>query len=476
LDQKRTPSGIDGLDTLIQGGFPKGSLILLAGNPGTGKTVLASHFLYNGALKFGEKGLYVSFVEGRKTLIDNMLSYGLDFERLEREGKVKILDFLTMKEEGISYILEMILREISSLKAERLVIDSFTAMAQAFKEKIDSRIVLHTILSKMVRRAGCTTLLILEGERIESEVEGYVVDGLLILRKNAPLRVEERLIREIEISKMRGTRLEQPNYFFTLEGGFKVFPPFEQRPIKGKRRFEPIQDPEPYFSSGSEDLDKMLGGGYPKGGVAFLEIDEKVTASNWGLILYTVLANFLAKGRGGFLALPIGLSAESLLKTMNELYGFSYDEMYDLLRIFELELPQGAGERPCVVGVGGDDILEDYLKWIKVEDEMMKKTGQPVIQIVSYNSLETVYGAERANQISGINMVRTKNLNNLTIGMGCLTPDIARRIASVCDVYLRLARDHGTLLLYGVKPRTSLYVLDMDTSKGYPLPKLTPIT
>lgn len=61
----RVPTGIEGLDPSIEGGFPRGSLILLAGNPGTGKTVFGAQFLYRGASVYGEPGVYVSFAESR---------------------------------------------------------------------------------------------------------------------------------------------------------------------------------------------------------------------------------------------------------------------------------------------------------------------------------------------------------------------------------------------------------------------------
>lgn len=60
----RISTGISGLDSLIEGGVPKGYTVLVAGNPGTGKTILTSHFLYEG-LKNGESGLYVSFSESK---------------------------------------------------------------------------------------------------------------------------------------------------------------------------------------------------------------------------------------------------------------------------------------------------------------------------------------------------------------------------------------------------------------------------
>ena len=54
-------TGVEGLDKLIPG-FPRGELIIVAGKPGTGKTVFSASFIYNGAIKSGEKGLYVSLV------------------------------------------------------------------------------------------------------------------------------------------------------------------------------------------------------------------------------------------------------------------------------------------------------------------------------------------------------------------------------------------------------------------------------
>jgi len=184
---ERVPTGIHGLDPLIEGGFPKGSLILVAGNPGTGKTSFSAQFLYYGAAEYGENGIYVSLAEGREAFMKNMDSFGLDFEKLEREGKVKVLDLVTVKEEGVSTILERILSEIHELKAKRLVIDSFTAIAHAFNEKIDARIILHTILGKMVRQTGCTTLLVIEvpkgEERMGLGIEEFVADGIFLLTR-----------------------------------------------------------------------------------------------------------------------------------------------------------------------------------------------------------------------------------------------------------------------------------------------------
>ncbi|MEM2863973.1 MAG: ATPase domain-containing protein, partial [Candidatus Bathyarchaeia archaeon] len=67
----RVRSGFEGLDGVLEGGFPRGSLILLAGEPGTGKTVFSMGFLVRGA-ELGEPGVYAGFAEPRDTLIENL--------------------------------------------------------------------------------------------------------------------------------------------------------------------------------------------------------------------------------------------------------------------------------------------------------------------------------------------------------------------------------------------------------------------
>jgi len=103
----RVASGIDGLDELVGGGFPRGGLIVLAGNPGTGKTIFSAQFLYRGAVDQGERGVYVGFAEDKEQFYRNMRALGLDFERLERDGLFSFLDMLTVREAGISSILEL---------------------------------------------------------------------------------------------------------------------------------------------------------------------------------------------------------------------------------------------------------------------------------------------------------------------------------------------------------------------------------
>ena len=68
----RAPTGINGLDDMIEGGFPRGSLALLAGSPGSGKTIASAHFLYHGAKNLNENGIYLSFAERKESRCTTM--------------------------------------------------------------------------------------------------------------------------------------------------------------------------------------------------------------------------------------------------------------------------------------------------------------------------------------------------------------------------------------------------------------------
>jgi circadian clock protein KaiC len=130
-ESKRSPLGILELDEMLGGGFPARSLILLTGNAGSGKTILGTQFIYNGAVKYGETGIYVSLAENKADFYNNMLSLGMNIGSLERKGLFKFMDMVTMGGvDALTTITEEIMKTASALKAKRLVIDSLSGLLQ----------------------------------------------------------------------------------------------------------------------------------------------------------------------------------------------------------------------------------------------------------------------------------------------------------------------------------------------------------
>jgi circadian clock protein KaiC len=83
---------IEGFDDISHGGLPVGRTTILSGTSGTGKTMLAVQFIYNGITFFDEPGIFVTFEESPADIIKNAHSFGWDLQKLIDEGKLFILD------------------------------------------------------------------------------------------------------------------------------------------------------------------------------------------------------------------------------------------------------------------------------------------------------------------------------------------------------------------------------------------------
>jgi circadian clock protein KaiC len=230
----RVPTGIEGFDDFVEGGFPRGSMILLAGTAGSGKTIFASQYMYHGMSKLNESGVYVSFAENRSTFMKNMKRMGMDFEKYEQKRKFKFLDLITVRDKGVESIVARVLAEVDSLGAKGLVIDSFSVLVQAFYERIDARIVLHTVLGKIVHLNGVTTLLISERpfgtEYSGGGMEEFVADGVVALNS---VTKKGWLIRTLQVLKLRGTRINSEEHGYGIDGhGIRTCPLPDIRPVK----------------------------------------------------------------------------------------------------------------------------------------------------------------------------------------------------------------------------------------------------
>ena len=123
---EKTKTGIEGFDSLIEGGIPESSITLITGTPGTGKTIFGLEFLYRGAL-MGEKGLYISFEEPKENLKLQAKQFGWDFDKFEREGKI-VIDYIPSRTITNS-VLEAIVPAILKDDIKRVVIDSVSTLA-----------------------------------------------------------------------------------------------------------------------------------------------------------------------------------------------------------------------------------------------------------------------------------------------------------------------------------------------------------
>ena len=199
-------TGIPGLDKLIGDGIPAGTLNLLAGRCGTGKTTFAMQFLYHGAKEKDEPGVYISLEKDPEEIIESMKKFNFDLEELISKKKLSVIKPDLSKFDTMKKIIE---DEVDRIGAKRLVIDPFTLLTAYFNNIYDARKALAD-LKRTMKKLDCTALAvsdITEGAQTFSSTgfEEFVVDGVIVLdlmlKKDSNAYVRTLLIRKMEQTK-----------------------------------------------------------------------------------------------------------------------------------------------------------------------------------------------------------------------------------------------------------------------------------
>jgi circadian clock protein KaiC len=216
LTLNRISTGVPGLDSLIEGGIPSGFTAMIAGNSGTGKTILSSHFVYDGLTSKDEDGLYISFNESKTQFYANNERLGMDFEKFERQKKFTYLDLASLTKDGIQDTLEEILATVRNTKAKRIVLDSFSAISLAFEDQSEARITVQVLLGKIMRSEGITTMLVIEvpqgKNNVGSGLEEFVADGIIQLEHTED-NASPIILR---VLKMRCTAINREPHICTI--------------------------------------------------------------------------------------------------------------------------------------------------------------------------------------------------------------------------------------------------------------------
>jgi KaiC/GvpD/RAD55 family RecA-like ATPase len=237
---KRVKTGIGGLDELLSGGFPKNSVILVSGPPGSGKTILCYQFLYKG-LEERDKCLFLSVNKKIEGVLNQARELGLDFQPAMEEGQIKFLSLDINKK----LVYETLANEVISGSYDRVVLDSITPLSEMpiytsnpglinnisiIEEKEFSpdgnfpiiRLHLHFIMNTL-ETAECTSIVTSElpADSTNLSRDGFsefLADGVIILSLDPAM---DR--RKLTIMKMRATKHTlKPQHIEIREGGITI--------------------------------------------------------------------------------------------------------------------------------------------------------------------------------------------------------------------------------------------------------------
>ena len=212
----RVKTNIDGLDDMLYGGIPEGNQIIVAGGPGTGKSLMSFEFLYRKA-KEGVNSAFIALEEKPDMLIRNVKS-AFDFEDLDKLIKSEKLIIggestatrLAAEGNSGSYSFGTVVSDMESIiksnNAKCVVIDSLSLLKLIFEDNTEYRRSIVSLLADL-RRMGVTSIVTVEMEQSDRDslkfgTEFFVFDGIIIFYE---MGEENKRMLTSEIVKMRGT-------------------------------------------------------------------------------------------------------------------------------------------------------------------------------------------------------------------------------------------------------------------------------
>jgi len=227
----KTSTGIEGLDEITNGGFPKGRPILICGSAGCGKTLFGIQFLVKGITEHNETGVFISFEEPVADLTQNVLSLGFDLEKLKADNKLRV-DHIRVERSEIQetgeYDLEGLFirlnHAIEAVGAKRVVLDTIESLFSG----MDNEALLRSEIRRLfqwLKEKGVTAII--TGERGESSLtrqglEEYVSDCVVLLDFRV---IDQIATRRLRIVKYRGSTHGTNEYPFLIdEQGISVIP------------------------------------------------------------------------------------------------------------------------------------------------------------------------------------------------------------------------------------------------------------
>lgn len=291
---ERLSTGNAELDVILGGGFPSNSVNIVAGGPGTGKSILTLQTLFNHA-RAGKKVLYFTTVSEPAI---KLIRYMQQFEFFDQSLVDETVFFHDLgspaRSQGIDQALEVAIEQMEIRQPDLVAFDSFKALHDLTHDVDQARAFVYDLA---VNLAAFQTTSFLVGEYYEEDVRRYpeffVADGILYLSLE---RENLRASRQLEVPKMRGAATVPGRHFFDITSSGVVVYPRVRAPEERDEEDETLEMPR--LPVGVPGLDEMLGGGVPAHSATLM---EGGTGTGKTLISLSFLMEGTRRGEPGLL-------------------------------------------------------------------------------------------------------------------------------------------------------------------------------
>ncbi|MGC1134073.1 MAG: ATPase domain-containing protein [Nitrososphaeraceae archaeon] len=488
--------GLDDLNKFIKIGNHS---LLVKGRSGTGKVTLCFELARNNIDRFDV--IFVSRNVSEKGL-HNRFPWVKAFVKPHNILSISNLDSMLADP---SFILTNIANSISNLTMK--IQDPFSSLEESQRpftildgwegitRELDStaRTKAEKMLTSIINRSEGFIVFLVE-EIDKSSIE-YLVDGVIVLNQNF---YRSYRLREMQIEKLKGTHISRAKVPFTLEGGrFRTFSGLSQRHLISKtNNFVPTSHSNGFFSTGSPELDHKLNGGFKKGTVISIEIEEDVDRFVFVPILAPIILNFISQDHAAFV-IPASDQYGSAVSKYITPYA-PKDKITKFLRIFSSADGSSVQENSKITesdksgtplssshsATFSTDPLDNstylllntektfsqtFILWLNTRKKL-RQQSHGCVMTIDYSFVELEYQNEIQLILKSIiEMSRlTRRSNDLLIMVSRPNYRSLDVMRSISDIHLRIFEYDGVLMLAATKPQLFLYNIQTDFSSGFP--------
>lgn len=257
-------SGVDGLDAVLEGGYPAGRTTMVKGGPGAGKTLLALQFLVHNAIH-GTPGIFVTFEESIDAVRMNAATLGWDLPALEAKGLLFLhrarLDPAAVTSGNFSLLGLMAILDgkARSMDARLLVIDAIDILMRRFDDPARARDQLNLLHDWLDTQATTAILSVKLSDEADTSALPMRLDYMADCVVQLDHRVSEQIsTRRLRVLKYRGSGFGSNEFPYVIGGSGISLVPIASASLAHK----PLGA---HLSSGNDVLDAALSGGYREG-------------------------------------------------------------------------------------------------------------------------------------------------------------------------------------------------------------------
>lgn len=282
-------TGVPNLDLVLGGGLQQHNSYIIAGLPGTGKSVLSQQIAFHRARQGDRVLLITGLDEPHRNLLEHMSTFR--FADLDMIGpQIETISVVPFLDQPVDEKINVLRRTVLDAQPQLVMLDGLRSL-EAFADGAQGMYRFLYGLTSWFAVEGITLLLTREVDAGDTPdlPEFNLVDGVLVLRRDSANR---RSLKHLWVWKMRGQKPLAGLHAYTIDQhGITVWPRpqatfhLQDRPWSNER-----------LAFGVSTFDRQLGGGLPEATSALLAGDPGTGKTTLGLAF---LSNGVHEGQAG---------------------------------------------------------------------------------------------------------------------------------------------------------------------------------